>query len=89
MTKWPAPVIRLYLGQMTPEALLAAADDPVANKQKGQICEANFYTGEVALQRGDKDEATRLFKLAADGCPKNFVEWSGANAELKALGEKQ
>src|SRR5262249_26315514 len=27
MTKWPAPVIRLYLGESTPEAVLAAADD--------------------------------------------------------------
>jgi len=28
----------------------------------------------------------RLFKLATAGCPKNYMEWSGANAELKALG---
>src|SRR5262249_3331617 len=27
MTKWPGPLIRLYLGQGTPEAVLAAADD--------------------------------------------------------------
>jgi hypothetical protein len=30
MTKWPAPVIRLYLGQMTPDSVLAAADSPDA-----------------------------------------------------------
>jgi hypothetical protein len=24
MTKWPAPAIRLYVGQMTPEAVLVA-----------------------------------------------------------------
>jgi lipoprotein NlpI len=34
MTKWPAPVIRLYLGQLTPEAVLAAADDPDLSTKK-------------------------------------------------------
>jgi lipoprotein NlpI len=111
MTKWIAPVIRLYLGQLTPEAVLAAADDlnenaspervdlgddqTVAQRElvkrgltkKGQICQANFFSGELALQRGAKDEATRLFQLALTGCSKDFIEYGGANAELKALGE--
>ncbi len=86
MTKWPAPVIRLFLGQMTPEAVLAAADDPEPNNKKGQVCEANFYSGELALQQSAKDDAARLFRLAALDCPKNFYERPAANAELKALG---
>jgi lipoprotein NlpI len=86
MTAWPAPVIRLFLGQMTPAAVLATADDPDATKKKGQVCEANFYGGELALRTGAKDEATRLFRLAANDCPKSFREWGAANAELKAVG---
>jgi lipoprotein NlpI len=86
MTKWPAPVIRLYLNQLTPEAVLAAADDPNATKKKDQVCGANFYSGELALQRGARDEATRLFQLAVTGCSKAFDEYYAANAELKALG---
>jgi lipoprotein NlpI len=86
MTAWPAPVIRMFLGQMTPAAVLAAADDRDAKKKKGQVCEANFYSGELALQTGAKDEATRLFRLAASDCPHGFTEWGAANAELKALG---
>jgi tetratricopeptide (TPR) repeat protein len=86
MTKWPAPIIRLYLGQTTPGAVLAAADDPVAYKQKGQVCEANFFSGELALQQNSKDEATRLFRIAAEGCPYDFYEWTAAKAELKTLG---
>jgi lipoprotein NlpI len=86
MAKWPAPVIRLFLGQTTPEAVLAAAaDDPDAKTKRGQVCEANFYVGQLALQRGDKEEAARLFRLAAAGCPREFVEGSSANAELGAL----
>jgi lipoprotein NlpI len=86
MTKWPAPVIRLFLGQTTPAAVVAAADDADVNTRKGQVCEANFYSGELALQQGAKEEATRLFRLAAADCPHGFVEGPAANAELEALG---
>jgi tetratricopeptide (TPR) repeat protein len=86
MTKWPAPVIRLYLGQMTPEAVLAAAAHRDASKQKSQVCEANFFSGELALQQGSKDEATRLFRIAEEGCPKDSFQLIAANDELKALG---
>ena len=74
MTKWPAPVIHMFLGETTPQAVLAAADDRDATTKRGQLCEANFYSGELALQQGDKAEATRLFRLAAAGCPREFVE---------------
>jgi lipoprotein NlpI len=86
MTTWPAPVIRLYLGEMTPEAVLAAADDPHAETKARQICEADLLMGELALLRGPKDEAVRLFRLALTHCRKNTNPWTDAGAELKALG---
>jgi lipoprotein NlpI len=85
MTKWPAPVIRLFLGETTPAAVLAAADDPDANTKRGQVCEANFYSGQLALQQGAKDEAARLFRLAAADCPRPFAEGPAASSELAAL----
>ena len=57
-----------------------------ASKKKGQLCEANFYSGELSLTKGIKDEATRLFHLAASDCPHGFPEWDAAVAELKGLG---
>jgi len=84
--KWPGPIIRLYLGQSTAEAVLIAADDPNAHTKKGQVCEANFFIGELMLQGSKKDEAAQLFRLAAADCPTDFVQYSAANAELKALG---
>ena len=85
MTKWPAPVIRLFLGETTPAAVLAAADDADAKTRSGQLCEANFYIGELSLQQGAKDEAERLFRLSATDCPREFVEGPSATAELQAL----
>jgi lipoprotein NlpI len=85
MSKWPAPVIRLFLGETTSAAVHAAADDPDPATRGGQLCEANFYSGEYALQHGDMPEAARLFRLAAAGCARDFVEGPAAVAELMAL----
>jgi tetratricopeptide (TPR) repeat protein len=86
MKAWPAPVIRMFLGQMTTAAVLAAAEDGDATKKKGKICEANFYTGELALRKSKKDDAIRLFRLAASDCPQDFDERDAAKAELRLLG---
>ena len=85
MTRWPAPVIRLFLGQMTPDAVLAAADDPNAMTKQRRVCEASFFSGELTLMQGTKENAAHLFRLAATDCPKTLIVWSAANAELKAL----
>jgi lipoprotein NlpI len=85
MTKWPAPVVRLFLGGTTPDAVMAAAADPDPVTRRGQLCEANFYAGEFALQQGATHEAARLFRLAAADCPRAFVEGPAATAELAAL----
>lgn len=49
---------------------------------------ANFYVGEFALLRGDKEEAVRLFRLATADCPKTFIEHAAAGLELKAMAAK-
>ena len=85
MTRWPAPVIRLFLGQMTPDVVLAAADDPNAMTKQRRVCEASFFSGELRLMQGTKENAAHLFRLAATDCPKTLIVWSAANAELKAL----
>jgi lipoprotein NlpI len=85
MTKWPAPVIQMFLGESTPAAVLAAANDPDPKTKVGQVCEANFYSAELALQQGDKQEAVRLFHVAVNACPREFVEGPAAKDELAAL----
>jgi len=85
MKKWPAPIIRLYLGQLTSAAVLAAANDPDAKTKRGHVCEAHFYTGELALTQDARATAKRLLRLAAKDCPKTFVEYTAAAAELRRL----
>jgi lipoprotein NlpI len=82
MTVWPAPVIRQYLGELSAEQTVAAAADNDPRTRLAQTCEANFYGGELALVKKNKKEAQRQLKLAADNCPRSFVESTAAIAEL-------
>ncbi len=85
MTVWPAPVIRLFLGEFNVEQTFGAAFDTDPQTKAAQTCEANFYAGEFALLKKDKKEAQRLLKLAADNCPPSFIESTAAVAALIPL----
>lgn len=76
------------MGEIDLAALLAAAGDPDPGKARGQLCEARFFAGELALLNGGKDAAEGLFRLAASECPNNFLRWSAATVELRALGRR-
>lgn len=52
-----------------------------------QVCETDFYGGEMAQRAGARDVAVRLFRAAASICATNSVERQSAYAELKAIGE--
>jgi lipoprotein NlpI len=88
MKAWPAPVVRLYAGEIKPDAVLAGADSPSDTVKAAQVCEANFYSGEYALIGGAREDATRLFQAAVKDCPRGFLEGIAAAAELKGMGEK-
>ena len=75
----------LFLGQLSPEDVLAAAVDKDPVKRREQTCEARLYNGQWALQRGDRKDAVRQFRAATKECSRNPVEQSAAQAELQAL----
>jgi lipoprotein NlpI len=85
MTVWPAPVVRHFLGQLNIEQTYGAAFDTDPQTKAAQTCEANYYSGELALLQKNKKEAQRLLKLAADQCPPSFIESTAAVAELIQL----
>jgi rhomboid protease GluP len=51
-----------------------------------QRCEASFYTGECHRLQNDNKNAVQNLRDALSSCPKNFMEFDGAAAELKHLG---
>ncbi len=78
LSKWPGPVIQLYLDQSTPEEVLRAA-----GSDNNQRCEYCFYVGEYRSLRGERPEALALFRSARERCPRDFIEYIPTLIELK------
>jgi rhomboid protease GluP len=76
---WPYAVIELYLGRRSPELTLDAASKP------DQQCGARFFTGEWLILQNKSAEAETALRKAVETCPKTFVEYHAAQAELKRL----
>jgi len=82
---WPAPLIKMFLGDAKPDDMTAAATHGDSGKIAGQQCEADFYVAEWWLARNDATAAKPLLESASQNCPKNFVEYSNARFELSVL----
>jgi tetratricopeptide (TPR) repeat protein len=77
--EWPYPLIELYLAARSPAEVLSLAGKPE------ERCEAQFYIGEWHLLRGNRAAAATHLQAAADVCPKDFLEYKAALAELRRL----
>lgn len=87
--EWPAPLVGLYLGSTTPEAVQKAAVHLDATRQREQRCEANFFIAQWQLLRGAREPAAQLLRDASSACPSTFAEYEGAVVELRRLEEKR
>jgi lipoprotein NlpI len=85
LSSWPGPVLKFYMGQITDDALMAAAADPDPQTHVGEACEVNFYTGEDALEHQRQTVALARFRAVHDNCIKDYVEYGAALAELKHM----
>lgn len=67
LTKWPGPLLGLFLGKTTPQQAEAAAH--AAGAGELEACEADFNIGEWQSLHGNATEAKRLLSAAAVDCP--------------------
>ena len=74
------------LGKVSETDLFAAAKSPDAKKERGQLCEAWFYSGIKKLLSGDRMSTADRFKKCLATEKKTFTEYEFAQAELEALG---
>jgi PQQ-dependent catabolism-associated CXXCW motif protein len=85
-TIWPGPIVGLFLGSVTLDAVRSAAqatDDPTT--RDNQQCEADFYIGIYQAAKGDQDGARQSFQSAKNSCPYDYVEYEAAGFELARL----
>ncbi len=80
---WPRPLLELFLGTGTPEALLAGINEVPEKQRPPVLCEAYYYLGERALIAGDKEAARKFFQAAADTKAATQLELIDARNALK------
>lgn len=82
---WPKPLILMFLGRVAKEKVMTeAAADPATRGERE--CEARFFVGQRHLLAGEKDEAARVLRVAAETCPAGMVERHAARVELGRMG---
>ena len=86
MSRWPAQVVRMFLGEEQPAAVLARGTANISNPYGA--CESDFFVAEYRYLQGQRDEAIRLYKSARQSCRRNFFEWVAADAALRLLEAK-
>lgn len=84
---WFSNVAGNLLGKVTQADLFAAAKSPDAKEERGQLCEAWFYSGMKKLLDGDKTAAADHFRKCLATEQKIFVEYQFAQTELKSLAQ--
>jgi lipoprotein NlpI/V8-like Glu-specific endopeptidase len=88
---WPRPIVDLYLGHGSPEAVELAAKDvakstDAAKDAAGQRFDADFYIGQWALLSGDQELATERLKSVYASRLREYLEFDIARADLNSLG---
>lgn len=83
---WPMPIMRFYRGQLSAEAMMAAASAGDPAERPARACEALFFRGEYALLQRHQPEALQLLRQARASCPVTVAPYASASAELARLG---
>ena len=89
MTKWPGPIVKLYMGDLTPAAVLAAADQSEVNVRTLHTCQANFYIGMLKLRAGAKTDAAKYLREAVSKCRPADIEHHASVLELQRIEPKR
>lgn len=84
-TIWPRPLLELFAGTGTDPALLGGIAELPPNLRAGVLCEAQYYLGERALLKGDKQAARDYFTAASAADAGATIERIDAQAALARL----
>jgi lipoprotein NlpI len=85
---WPAPVLQMYQGKLSPAEVIAAAAAPDVRVALEQQCEAYFYAGQEYLLRQQPLQARAAFEAAIATGMTDFLEYDWAARELELLADR-
>ncbi|MGE5466023.1 MAG: DUF3857 domain-containing protein [Ignavibacteria bacterium] len=87
--RWPMPILSLLMGDATAADVLRAAESRSADERDANLCEANFYIGQLQLLGGNRRAAAESFRASLGTGVTWFQEYDLAQvvaARLKAEG---
>jgi lipoprotein NlpI len=84
-TQWPAPVVHMFSGKISPEEAIAAADNPDPTIYLEHKCEVYFYAGEYYMAHNDTERARAAFEGAVATGVLEFLEYDWARRELELM----
>lgn len=82
---WPAPVISLFAGDITPVELVDIAKFQTDAEKNGIMSEAYFYSAEYYLLRGEFQKAIKMFRWIVEKGAASLMEYTAAKIELNRL----
>ncbi|MFZ5565291.1 MAG: tetratricopeptide repeat protein [Thermodesulfobacteriota bacterium] len=83
--EWAAPLVRLFLGKISPEECLKTLVYSAPGASPEQTCKALFYTGEYYLMEGDAVNAKVMFMKCLPTHVPDTAEYEAAQMELDRL----
>jgi lipoprotein NlpI/transglutaminase-like putative cysteine protease len=82
---WPRPILKLYLGESSPEALIRSTEGRRDDERYLMLCEAHYQLGVWYLARKDRAAARSHFEKARAFGVLNYTEHEAAGHELARL----
>ena len=65
---WPRPIVDFYLGELRPDDVLARAADKDPLRQRRQVCQADWYIGELYSIERHGNAAIRIYEKRERDC---------------------
>ena len=85
LTQWPGQIVAYYMGGISQDAVLHAAQVPFERERKWKLCQAYFFLGEHALIEGNREEAMELLQKGIDIDARSEPEYAWTQGELRNL----
>ncbi len=82
---WPRPLLELFAGTGTDDALIAGINELPAKQRAAVLCEALYYLGERALLKDDAKTARQYFAAATETTASGTIERIDAKAALARM----
>jgi tetratricopeptide (TPR) repeat protein len=89
LTKWPGPILSLWLGKSTEEQVRSAITQGDTGQVAQRRCAADFYVGEWHVQRHEQALARSSLHSAASDCPLSMIEMKAAEIDAGRIGASE